>query len=204
MKEISNISKAIMWDATVACNPEYDGKFFYAIKTTGVFCRPSCRSKTPKYNNVSFFSNAVEAQKAGYRPCKRCRPDLKLINYDPIKSIIEDTKEMIKNNFWKNIHLNDMAAEVGVSCFHLNRIFRKRTGYTPRMYLEKVRIRKAKELLLTTGLNNTEIGYQVGYQSISSFYNAFKRSTGLTPSQFQTKHLETAMYLSNLFHNQGH
>ncbi|WHY81655.1 Ada metal-binding domain-containing protein [Siminovitchia fortis] len=185
MKTSNVLSEAAMWEATVTCNPEYDGKFFYAIKTTGIYCRPSCRSKTPRYKNVSFFKNAVEAQKAGYRPCKRCRPDLKLQSYDPLESIIEDTKEIIENKYWKNIHLNTLAEEVGVSRFHLNRIFKNRTGYTPRMYLEKIRIQKAKELLNTTKLSSTDIGFQIGYQSISSFYNAFKRCTGLSPREFQ-------------------
>ncbi|MFD2046589.1 bifunctional transcriptional activator/DNA repair enzyme AdaA [Ornithinibacillus salinisoli] len=191
MLDQNKISKDTMWEATVTCNPEYDGKFFYAIKTTGIFCRPSCKSKTPKYKNVSYFFDAANAQKAGYRPCKRCRPDLKIKKYDPLESIIEDTKRIIENNYRKNIHLIDIASDVGVSPFYLNRLFKDRTGYTPRMFLEKARIEQAKELLLTTTLNSTEVGYQVGYISISSFYNAFKRSTGLTPSQFQANYVET-------------
>lgn len=179
-----------MWEATVSCNPEYDGMFFYAIKTTGIFCRPSCRSKTPKYKNVSFFLNAANAQKDGYRPCKRCRPDLKRTTYDPLESIIVDTQKMIELNYWKDIHLNDIASGVGVSPFYLNRLFKNRTELTPRMYLENVRIEKAKELLTSTTLNSTEVGYQVGYKSISSFYNAFKRRTRFTPSQFQAKGVE--------------
>ncbi|GIN88208.1 AraC family transcriptional regulator [Heyndrickxia sporothermodurans] len=191
MKDQNNISKDIMWEATVSCDPAYDGIFFYAVKTTGIFCRPSCKSKVPKCENVSFFFHATEAQKAGYRPCKRCRPDLKSKNYDPFMPIIEDTIRLIENNYDQKMLLDEMASKVGVSRFHLNRSFKDRTGYTPRMYLEKVRIKKAKELLLTTTLNSTEVGYQIGYQSISSFYNAFKRSTGVSPSQFQTNHVKT-------------
>nr|WP_244535722.1 AraC family transcriptional regulator [Lentibacillus halodurans] len=119
---------------------------------------------------------------------------MKSKHYDPFELIIEDTKEIIDHHYWQNIHLNDMAVKVGVSRFHLNRIFKNRTGYTPRMYLEKTRVKKAKELLLTTTLNSTEIGYHVGYQSISSFYNAFKRSTGLSPSQFKVNHMEPPAY----------
>nr|WP_244513435.1 bifunctional transcriptional activator/DNA repair enzyme AdaA [Oceanobacillus limi] len=178
-----------MWNATISCSSAYDGLFFYAVKTTGVFCRPSCKSRIPKRENVSFFSNAAEACKMGYRPCKRCRPDLKsIITYDPIESVIEDTMQAIENNYSQKMTLDEMAAMVGVSPFHLNRLFKDRTGNTPRMYLEKVRITKAKELLVTTTLNSTEIGYQVGYQSISSFYHAFKRGTGLSPSQFQARY----------------
>ncbi|MFC4556753.1 bifunctional transcriptional activator/DNA repair enzyme AdaA [Virgibacillus kekensis] len=194
MKDQNDISKDTMWKATVSCDSVYDGIFFYAVKTTGIFCRPSCKSKVPNVDNVSFFSNVAEAQKAGYRPCKRCRPDLESKSYDPFQSIIEDTKKVIKNNYCQKMPLNEVALKVGVSRFHLNRIFKNRTGYTPHMYLEEIRIKKAKELLLMTKLNSTEIGYQIGYQSISSFYNAFKRSTGLSPSQFQANHVETEIY----------
>src|SRR5699024_3561905 len=167
------------------CDATYDGIFFYAVKTTGIFCRPSCKSKVPNRKNVSFFSNADKAKKAGYRPCKRCRPDLDSKTYDPFQSIIEDTKQIIDNHYGQKMLLDELASMVGVSRFHLNRLFKDRTGNTPRMYLEKVRITKAKELLLTTTLNCMEVGYQVGYQSNSSFYNAFRRNTGFSPNQFQ-------------------
>lgn len=93
-----------------------------------------------------------------------------------------------KNNYVQNMSLNEIASRVGVSRFHLNRSFKERTGYTPRIYLERIRVKKAKELLLTTVFNSTEIGYQTGYQSVSSFYNAFKRNTGFSPSQFRAFH----------------
>ncbi|GAA0462739.1 bifunctional transcriptional activator/DNA repair enzyme AdaA [Alkalibacillus silvisoli] len=191
MRDQKNLSQNVMWEATTTCDPAYDGLFFYAVKTTGIFCRPSCKSRVPNRENVSFFSNATIAYKSGYRPCKRCRPDLKtIITYDPFEKVIEDTMQIIENKYGQKMLLNELASMVGVSPFHLNRLFKKRTGNTPRMYLEKVRIKKAKELLLTTTLNSTEIGFQVGYQSLSSFYHAFKRGTGHSPSQFQAQNVE--------------
>lgn len=188
MKDQNNLSRDTMWKATVSCDSAYDGIFFYAVKTTGIFCRPSCKSKVPNYENVSFFSNAQEAQRSGYRPCKRCRSDLNIKIYDPFECVVEDTMRLIKNNYVQNMSLNEIASRVGVSRFHLNRIFKERTGYTPRIYLERIRVKKAKELLMTTVFNSTEIGYQTGYQSVSSFYNAFKRNTGFSPSQFRAFH----------------
>lgn len=188
MEDQNKLSKDTMWKATVLCDSAYDGIFFYAVSTTGIFCRPSCRSKVPNCENVSFFPNVNEAHSAGYRPCKRCRPDLNIKTYDPFESLLEDTKRLIKNNYVQNMSLHEIASRVGVSRFHLNRIFKERTGYTPRIYLEKIRVNEAKELLLTTNLNSTEIGYQIGYQSVSSFYNAFKQNTGSSPSQFRTYH----------------
>ncbi|VEF48293.1 AraC family transcriptional regulator [Bacillus freudenreichii] len=188
MKDQNNLSKETMWKATVSCDPAFDGIFFYAVKTTGIFCRPSCKSKVPNCENVSFFSNANEALRAGYRPCKRCRPDLNIKIYDPLESVLEDIIRLLENNYEQNLSLHEIASRVGVSRFHLNRNFKERLGYTPRIYLEKIRVKKAKELLLMTDFNSTEIGYQIGYQSISSFYNAFKRNTGLSPSQFRAYH----------------
>jgi len=188
MKDQNNLSKETMWQATVSCDPAYDGIFFYAVKTTGIFCRPSCKSKVPNCENVSFFPNENEAQNAGYRPCKRCRPDLNIKAYDPFESLLEDTKRLIKNNYVQNMPLHEIASRVGVSRFHLNRIFKERTGYTPRTYLEKIRVNEARRLLLTTNLNSTEVGYQTGYQSVSAFYNAFKRNTGFSPIQYRAYH----------------
>ncbi|CDQ41600.1 AraC family transcriptional regulator [Virgibacillus kapii] len=186
-----DLSKDMMWEATVTCDSTFDGRFYYAVKTTGIFCRPSCKSKIPKYENVSFFLNAEEALKTGFRPCKRCRPDLQLKTYEPLKAIIDDTMQIINSHYDQKMLMNELASMVGVSRFHLNRLFKDSTGDTPRIYLEKVRIKKAKELLLTTSLNSTEVGYQIGYQSISSFYNAFKRSTGLSPIQFQNQYVKS-------------
>ncbi len=193
MKDQNSLSKDKMWKATISCDPAYDGIFFYAVKTTGIFCRPSCKSRVPNDENVSFFSYAEEAQMAGYRACKRCRPDLSLKKYDPFDFILEDTILLIKNNYDQNMSLHDIASSVGVSRFHLNWIFKERTGCTPRRYLEKIRIKKAKELLLATNFNSTEIGYQIGYQSISSFYNAFKQNTGFSPTRFRTYHAENTV-----------
>ncbi|QTD41054.1 bifunctional transcriptional activator/DNA repair enzyme AdaA [Sporosarcina sp. Te-1] len=187
------LSKEMMWKATASCDATYDGVFFYAVKTTGIYCRPSCKSRIPNDKNVTFFWSADDAQRAGYRPCKRCRPDLRFPKYDPLAFILEDTIQLIKTCYKQNISSHDIASNVGVSRFHLNRIFKDRMGCTPRMYMERIRINKAKELLLTTEYNSTQIGYQIGYQSISSFYNAFKRNTGFSPSQFRAIHASNTL-----------
>lgn len=115
MKVQNNLSRDTMWKATVQCDPTYDGVFFYAVKTTGKFCWPSCKSKVPNCENVSFFLSANEAQRAGYRPCKRCRPDLNIKMYDPFESVLEDTMRLIKNNYVQNMSLHEIASKVGSS-----------------------------------------------------------------------------------------
>ena len=78
------------WDAVVHCDPTYDGQFFYGVKTTGIFCRPSCKSKTPLRENVEFFDEAAVASARGMRPCKRCRPDL--LDYAPTRELLSKIK----------------------------------------------------------------------------------------------------------------
>lgn len=187
MKDQNNLSRDTMWKATVTCDSAYDGIFFYAVKTTGVFCRPSCKSKVPNYENVSFFKCA-RSSKGRLSPMQKMPIRSKYKNIRSVRMRFERYYAIDKNNYVQNMSLNEIASRVGVSRFHLNRIFKERTGYTPRIYLERIRVKKAKELLLTTVFNSTEIGYQTGYQSVSSFYNAFKRNTGFSPSQFRAFH----------------
>lgn len=183
---ISDKLKAeVMWKATVTCDDRYDGEFFYAVKTTGIFCRPSCKSRTPQLNNVRFFKYAQEALREGFRPCKRCRPDIYVRHYDPSQEIVEDVQTILENRYDEKIQLKNLAQDVGLSPFYLNRLFKEKTGFTPRQYLEKVRIQKAVLLLKTTDLSSTEIGFQVGYENLSSFYKAFKNVTGCSPGEYR-------------------
>lgn len=180
-------STAFMWEAVVTCNQQYDGKFFYAVKTTGIFCRPSCKSKTPNYKNICFFKTAKDALQQGFRPCKRCKPELHVDMYDPQLEVVEQAKNYLEDHYREKILLRTLAGEIGVSPYHLNRIFKEKTGFTPHMYLEHMRIEKARNLLLSTAYSSTEICFQVGYQSFSSFYRQFKKISGCSPKQYRTE-----------------
>ncbi|WP_077325599.1 bifunctional transcriptional activator/DNA repair enzyme AdaA [Virgibacillus siamensis] len=185
MKTINGMFADELWNALVSCNPDYDGTFLYAIHTTGIFCRPSCRSKTPNSENVSFYATAWEAMEAGYRTCKRCRPDLN--SYDPCEKIINETKGIMEQEYSHRLVLTEIAQKAGVSKFHLHRLFQNSTGETPHKYLERVRVRKAKELLVNTKRSVAAIAFQAGFQSISGFYNAFRRETGTAPNRYRSE-----------------
>lgn len=176
-----------MWKAIVKCDKKYDGKFFYAVKTTGIFCRPSCKSKTPNHENICFFENAADALQQGFRPCKRCQPGLSIDIYDPQQEIVEEAIVFLEQHYQEKITLNILALKIGVSPYYLNRIFKEKLGITPHKYLENIRILKAQNLLLTTVHNSTEICFQVGYKNFSSFYRHFKKICGCSPSQFRVK-----------------
>jgi AraC family transcriptional regulator of adaptative response / methylphosphotriester-DNA alkyltransferase methyltransferase len=180
---VESLSDDLMWNTVITCNPKYDGKFFYAVKTTQIFCRPSCKSKTPIRKNVVYFKTPTEAIGQGFRACKRCRPDL--MEYDIADSIISSAKAIIENEHQNEINLEKLSSNVGVSPFHLQRLFTKKVGYSPRDYLQKIRVGKAKELLIDSSLNNTDVCYVVGFQSLSSFYAVFRKHIGVSPKQFR-------------------
>ncbi|MFG6146861.1 bifunctional transcriptional activator/DNA repair enzyme AdaA [Halobacillus sp. B23F22_1] len=170
------------WEAAVSCNRDYDGLFFYAVQTTGIYCRPSCPSKTPKRNHVLFFNNPTEAAAQGFRPCKRCRPDE---NDTPEVELVHRTKQFLQNHYKRQLSIHDIAEAVNVSPYHLGRVFKSAVSQTPHGYVEQLRIEQAKEYLQQGICSNTDIGYASGFQNPSSFYSAFKRHTGKTPNQYK-------------------
>lgn len=165
------------------CDDSYDGVFFYAVKTTGIFCRPSCKSRCPNKENITFFQTSVDAKRAGFRPCKRCRPDI--IDFDPKMDLINDTKAYIQGNYTENLTMERIAHNIGISPYYLGRVFKKHTSRTPRSYLEHIRVQKAVDLLKKTDLTIIEICYEVGFQNASSFYHAFQKQTQHTPQQYR-------------------
>ena len=169
--------------AIVENNASYDGVFFYAVKSTGIFCRPSCKSKTPKRDNVTFFDTAEEAMQAGYRPCKRCRSDL--ITYEPMKEIAEQVKALIDKMFQENAELNQTLTKLGVSGSRMVDIFKAVYGMTPKSYMDALRLKEAKRLLEDTLEPVVDIAYAVGFGSVSAFYRFFKENEKKTPSMYR-------------------
>ncbi|OYD08486.1 bifunctional transcriptional activator/DNA repair enzyme AdaA [Paludifilum halophilum] len=181
-----------LWEAVVQCNKTYDGIFYYAVKTTGIFCRPSCKSKTPRKENVEFFFQIKDAVRSEYRPCKRCRPDRYQPTYHPNEKIARDIKRILENEYDQSWTLHKLSKRVGISAYHLQRLFKNRTGRSPRQYLNQVRIRQAKQLLLEGKQNNLEICFAVGFHDPNQFYTAFRKETGASPLAFKRTAKELA------------
>jgi len=177
-----------MWDAVIACRAEYDGIFFYGVKTTGIFCRPSCKSKTPRRENVDFFGSAREAMERGFRPCKRCRPDLLEATHDPNERTVREIRELLEREYHGSWTLDRLARHAGISAFHLQRVFKKYTGLSPKQYLNRIRVEEAKRLLADSGRKITDICYTVGFSRPDPFYQAFRRFTGLSPRAYRNLH----------------
>ncbi len=166
-----NLSFEEMWEKIIACDRKYDGLFFTAVRTTKIYCRPSCRSRKPKKMNVEFYAEKNEAEEAGYRPCKRCQPE---VEQSPHIALVRDIITFLVNHYKQHLVLNDIADQIGLSPFYLERLFKQETSETPRTYLEKIRIDKAAHLLKSTALTNLEICYEAGFQSPSNFYKVFE------------------------------
>ena len=172
-----------MWKAAVECDNEYDGKFFYAVKTVGVYCRPSCKSRTPLRKNVRFFEKNEDAEKAGFRPCKRCRPDLP--DYAPMLALAEKTKRLIDGYFHERERLATDMKRLGISANHLTAVFKRHYGLSPLGYLNQKRCEHAKKLLAETDQPIIDVASEIGFDSLSAFYAFFKRRTGTTPKNYR-------------------
>jgi len=169
-----------MWDAVQSSDESYDGLFFYAVKTTGIFCRPSCKSKPPKRENLCYFISAEEARAAGFRPCKRCRSDL--LEYQPMREIATEIKARL-----------DRAApldDVGLTQRRLTDIFKQEYGITPKEYANALRLREAQKLLSQTSEKIIDVAYHAGFSSLAAFNRFFKQQTGQTPTEYRKKNIE--------------
>lgn len=177
------LTKDEKWNAVVHCDNSYDGMFFYGVKTTGIFCRPSCKSKEPRRNNVEFFDKINEAYAYGLRPCKRCRPDL--IEYRPMLDLLEKAKHSIETYFADRNKLVAELKALGISQNHFIYLFRQQYHMTPVEYINRLRVEKARQILLKTDTNIVTIALLCGFGSLSNFYEFFKRQVGLTPNQYR-------------------
>ena len=149
------------WQAIKRRDAAFDGKFVFAVSTTGVFCRPSCASRPAKRENVSFFPTVTEAEKAGYRACKRCRPE-KLGAPDPQVEAVKRACERI-DEAEESPKLAALAASAGLSPYHFHRVFKAITGVTPKAYAAETRARRVADKLRTAE-TVTEAIYDAGIQ----------------------------------------
>ncbi len=167
------------WDAVRRRDPAFDGKLFFAVRTTGVYCRPSCGSRPARRENVSFYASVEAAERAGYRACKRCRPD-KLGAPDPKVEAVKRACEMIASAE-EAPKLADLAARAGMSPYHFHRLFKKVTGVTPKAYAAQTQARRAADGLRTAETITAAI-YDAGFNSSSRFYETASARLGMTPT----------------------
>jgi AraC family transcriptional regulator of adaptative response/methylated-DNA-[protein]-cysteine methyltransferase len=170
------------WAAVVARSTAADGTFFYSVKTTGVYCRPSCAARHARPENVRFHPTREDAENAGFRPCKRCKP-----NQPPLveqhAAMVTEACRLIESS--QSVPtLEELATHAGVSPFHLHRVFKAITGLTPREYAAAHRGERVRQELGRAGSVTAAI-YQSGYNSNGRFYGESQQVLGMTPTIYR-------------------
>lgn len=172
------LSETQCWNAIQARDRNFDGRFFFGVVTTGVYCRPSCPSRHPLRRNVRFFELTAEAEQAGLRPCLRCRP------LSGPSAPMQDLCRYIEQHSDERLDLAALAAHAGLSRFHLQRTFKAAIGLTPKQYLEAHRMAKLKTEL-RQAKDVTQAVYEAGFGSSSRVYERADTRLGMTPRQYR-------------------
>ena len=170
------------WAAVVARDTRADGDFVYAVRTTGVYCRPSCGSRTARPENVEFHATAAEAELAGFRACKRCRPN-HMARGVVQSALIAELCRYIESADQPPT-LDMLARRAGVSAYHLHRLFKAVTGVTPRQYADAHRARRVRTEL-GARRTVTDAIYGAGFNSSGRFYGQAAALLGMTPTRFR-------------------
>jgi AraC family transcriptional regulator of adaptative response/methylated-DNA-[protein]-cysteine methyltransferase len=169
------------WRAVLDSDRSLDGAFVTAVRTTRIYCRPSCPARKPKRENVEFFAAPDDAERAGYRACKRCRPREAAI--DPQRALIQRVCDRLIDGGGAPPTLDALGAEFHVSPFHLQRTFKRITGVTPRQYAAAHRVGRLKRELRAPG-DVTGAVYRAGFGSSSRVYEQTSRVLGMTPAAY--------------------
>lgn len=170
------------WAAVIARDRSADGHFFYSVATTGVYCRPSCPSRRARRAHVRFHPTAAEAERAGFRPCKRCRPDAP--TPEASRGRIVAAACRVIERAARPPSLRVLAASAGMSRFHFHRVFSSLTGVTPRAYAVAHRRRRLRAALVQQS-TVTEAIYDAGFNSSGRFYADASVELGMTPKRFR-------------------
>jgi AraC family transcriptional regulator, regulatory protein of adaptative response / methylated-DNA-[protein]-cysteine methyltransferase len=170
------------WAALQARDAGADGSFFYSVKTTGVYCRPSCGARPARPENVAFHDSAAAAERAGFRPCKRCRPNQPSLP-EQHAAMVTEACRLIENAETPPT-LEQLTKPTGLSPFHFHRVFKAVTGLTPKQYAAAHRARRVRSEL-DRGGSVTEAIFDAGYNASSRFYETSNRLLGMTPSSYR-------------------
>ncbi len=166
----------------MARDAAHDGQFYFGVRTTGVYCRPSCAARRPLRKNVEFYAPPDEAERAGLRPCRRCHP--RDAGAGSSATALHATCEYIEQHADENLKLDDLANRAGLSRFRFHRMFQAQVGVTPRQYVEAARLRKLKGSLRTSA-DVTDAICDAGFGSSSRVYERTDTRLGMTPKQYR-------------------
>jgi AraC family transcriptional regulator of adaptative response/methylated-DNA-[protein]-cysteine methyltransferase len=179
MTNVARLDADTAWAAFMRRDRGWDGRIIGAVKTTGIYCKPSCPAKRPKRENVEFYASAEEARAAGFRPCLRCKPDEVGRDREAVAravKLIERAEEAP--------NLQELADAVGYAPHHFQRLFKRDLGVSPAEYVRALRNKRAETALKANG-RVTDAIYDAGYSGPSGFYSDAKERLGMTPSAWR-------------------
>ena len=170
------------WKAVIDNDSSADGTFYYAVKTTGVYCRPSCTSRLPNRANVEYFATSEEAETAGYRACKRCNPTTDSKTLEIEKKIIHACRIIEESE--THLKLDELAARVKLSPYHFHRVFKKIVGVTPKQYASRNQSQRFQKSLKTSP-SITDAIYSAGFGSSGSAYDKTQDQLAMKPKEYR-------------------
>ncbi|MEW5561459.1 bifunctional DNA-binding transcriptional regulator/O6-methylguanine-DNA methyltransferase Ada [Enterobacter asburiae] len=181
MKTKAILNDEFCWQAVLERDKDADGQFVFAVLTTGIYCRPSCRARHALRQNVCFYTDAAAAEHAGFRACKRCQPD----KADPQQQRIDKVAQACRLlEQERTLTLDELAREVGVSSYHFHRLFKSVTGMTPRAWQQAWRARRLRETLASSE-SVTGAVLAAGFPASSSYYRQADSTLGMTAKQYR-------------------
>lgn len=171
-------------------DPALDGVVFVAVRTTGVYCRPVCRARTPLARNVCFYPSAAAAERAGYRPCLRCRPETAPFcpAWKGTRTTVERALSLIEAGALDQGGVEALAGRLGIGTRHLSRLFAAHLDASPAQVAQSLRVQRAKRLLDDTDLPVTDVARCAGFSSSRRMSAAFVNLYGRPPSAFRASH----------------
>ncbi len=172
----------------------FDGRFFVAVASTRIYCRPVCTVRTPKRENCRFFPSAAAAEDEGYRPCLRCRPELAPGNasVDAVQRTAHAAANLIEDQQLETISVSSIAARIGITDRHLRRVFHSEFGVSPVSFAQTQRLLLAKRLLTDTRLPLIQVAYASGFGSVRRFNHLFRERYRLSPGDLRKRTATTA------------
>jgi len=183
----SMLEFAAQYDALRCRDPTWDGVVFVGVKTTGVYCRPVCPARTPLARNVTFYRSAAAAERAGFRPCLRCRPETAPFcpAWKGTKTTVERALVLIEGGALDRVSVDRLADRLGLGARHLSRLFVKHLDASPLQIAQSLRVQRAKRLLHESDLPVSLIAERSGFPSPRRMCAAFARLYGRPPSAFR-------------------
>ena len=173
--------------ARLSRDPRFDGEFFLAVKSTGIYCRPVCPARPPAENNVTYFRLASQAAAAGYRPCLRCRPESAPGSpaWEGTSTTVQRALQLIREGALNESGLRQLAVRLGIGERYLRKLFQQELGVSPQAVALNQRLLFAKKLLMETTLPITDVAFAAGFGSVRRFNSALREHLELTPSQLR-------------------